>query len=107
MPSCSRADRTPPSRTRCIWRWWRRDLTTKTKTTRRRPSEINERTEWVLNAVSWPAECGQVDALQCTDGNGGGAGGELSLLHDRTECRRSGGARPAAGAAGPAGEVGA
>src|SRR6516165_9802161 len=34
-----------------------------------------------------PAECRQVDAPQRADRNGGGAGGELSVLHHRTECR--------------------
>ena len=43
-----------------------------------------------------PAECRQVDALQCADADGGGAGGELSVLHHRAECRRGGGAGSAA-----------
>ena len=39
-----------------------------------------------------PAECRQVDPLQRADRNRGGAGGELSVLHDRAECRRGRGA---------------
>ncbi len=35
-----------------------------------------------------PAECRQVDALQRADPDGGGAGGELSVLHHRAEHRR-------------------
>ena len=42
------------------------------------------------------AQCRQVDAVQRADGNGGGAGGELSVLHHRAECRRGRGARSAA-----------
>ena len=34
-----------------------------------------------------PAQCRQVDAVQCADRDAGGAGGELSLLHDRAERR--------------------
>ena len=49
-----------------------------------------------------PAECRQVDALQRADRNGGGAGGELSVLHHRAECRRG---RGAGSAARPAGEA--
>ena len=39
------------------------------------------------------AQCRQVDAVQCADRDGGGAGGELSVLHHRAECRRGRGAR--------------
>ena len=35
---------------------------------------------------------GKVDAVQCADRDGGGAGGELSVLHHRAECRRGRGA---------------
>ena len=42
------------------------------------------------------AQCRQVDAVQRADGDGGGAGGELSVLHHRAECRRGRGARSAA-----------
>ena len=49
-----------------------------------------------------PAECRQVDALQRADRDRGGAGGELSVLHHRAECRRGGGARSAARRAGEA-----
>ena len=54
-----------------------------------------------------PAECRQVDALQCADADGGGAGGELSVLHHRAERRRGRGARSAARQAGRARQVGA
>src|ERR1043166_9552150 len=30
-----------------------------------------------------PAQCRQVDAVQCADRDGGGAGGQLSVLHHR------------------------
>ena len=43
-----------------------------------------------------PAQCRQVDAVQRADRDGGGAGGELSVLHHRAECRRGRGARSAA-----------
>ena len=43
-----------------------------------------------------PAQCRQVDALQRADRDRGGAGGELSVLHHRAECRRGGGAGSAA-----------
>ena len=43
-----------------------------------------------------PAECRQVDAVQRADADRGGAGGELSVLHHRAECRRGRGARSAA-----------
>ena len=36
----------------------------------------------------WPAQCRQVDAVQRADRDGSGAGGELSVLHHRAECRR-------------------
>ncbi len=52
------------------------------------------------------AECRQVDAFQCADRNRGGAGGELSVLHDRAECRRGRGARSAARQARRARQVG-
>ena len=52
------------------------------------------------------AECRQVDALQRADGDGGGAGGELSVLHHRAERRRGRRARPAAGQARGDCEVG-
>ena len=42
------------------------------------------------------AECRQVDPVQRADRDGGGAGGQLSVLHDRAECRRRRGARSAA-----------
>ena len=35
-----------------------------------------------------PAECRQVDPLQRADPDRGGAGGELSVLHHRAQCRR-------------------
>ena len=44
-----------------------------------------------------PAQCRQVDAVQCLDRNAGRTGRELSLLHDRTERRPGGGARRTAG----------
>ena len=47
-----------------------------------------------------PAQCRQVHPVQRPDPDGGGAGGQLSLLHHRAQCRRCGGARPAAGDAG-------
>ena len=53
-----------------------------------------------------PAQCRQVDALQRADRDRGGAGGELSVLHDRAERRRGRGARPAPRPAGRAREVG-
>ncbi len=53
-----------------------------------------------------PAECRQVDALQCADADRGGAGGELSVLHHRAECRRGRGARSAARQARGARQVG-
>ena len=31
---------------------------------------------------------GKSTLVQCADPNGGGAGGELSFLHDRAQCRR-------------------
>ena len=34
-----------------------------------------------------PAQCRQVDLVQCADRHPGGAGGQLSLLHDRAQCR--------------------
>ena len=37
----------------------------------------------------WPAERRQVDPLQCADANGSGRGSQLSVLHDRAECRGS------------------
>ena len=46
-----------------------------------------------------PAQCRQVHAVQCADADRGGAGGELSLLHHRAQCRRRGGARRAPGQA--------
>ena len=52
------------------------------------------------------AECRQVDALQRADGDGGGAGGELSVLHHRAERRRGRRARSAAGQARGDCEVG-
>ncbi len=42
-----------------------------------------------------PAQCRQVDALQCADADRGGAGGQLSVLHHRAQCRRGRGAGPA------------
>ena len=42
------------------------------------------------------AQCRQVDAVQCADRNRGGAGGQLSVLHHRAECRRGRRARSAA-----------
>ncbi len=54
-----------------------------------------------------PAECRQIDALQRADRDGGGAGGELSVLHHRAQCGRGGGARSAPRRAGEAREVGA
>ncbi len=47
-----------------------------------------------------PAQCRQVDALQRADRDRGGAGGELSVLHHRAECRRGRGAGSAARHAG-------
>ena len=52
-----------------------------------------------------PAQCGQVDALQRPDRDRGGAGGELSVLHHRAQCRRGGGARSAVARACGAGEI--
>ena len=43
------------------------------------------------------AQCRQIHAVQRADPDGGGAGGQLSLLHHRAQCRRCGGARSAAG----------
>ena len=43
------------------------------------------------------AQCRQIHAVQRADPDGGGAGGELSVLHHRAQCRRGGGARSAAG----------
>ena len=43
-----------------------------------------------------PAECRQVDPLQRADRDRGGGGGELSVLHDRAECRPRRRARRAA-----------
>ena len=37
-----------------------------------------------------PAECRQVDALQCAHADRGGAGGQLPVLHHRAECRQRG-----------------
>ena len=53
-----------------------------------------------------PAECRQVDALQCADADRGGAGGQLSVLHHRAECRRDRRAGPAAGKARGTGQIG-
>ena len=47
-----------------------------------------------------PAERRQVDPVQRADPDGGGAGGELSVLHHRAERRRRGRARRAARRAG-------
>ncbi len=44
-----------------------------------------------------PAQCRQIDPVQCADPDCGGAGGELSVLHHRAQCRRCGGARCASG----------
>jgi hypothetical protein len=44
-----------------------------------------------------PAQCRQVHFVQRPHPDGGGAGGQLSLLHHRAQCRRCGGARSAAG----------
>ena len=52
------------------------------------------------------AECRQVHALQCADADRGGAGGELSVLHHRAECRRRGGARSAPRQAGGDRQIG-
>ena len=43
-----------------------------------------------------PAQCRQVDPVQCADRDAGGAGGELSVLHDRAQ-RRPGRACPTRG----------
>ena len=40
------------------------------------------------------AQCRQIDALQCADADRGGAGGQLSVLHHRAECRGGRGAGP-------------
>jgi len=40
------------------------------------------------------AQCRQVHLVQRADRDRGGAGGQLSLLHDRTECRAGGGTDP-------------
>ena len=53
-----------------------------------------------------PAQCGQVDALQRADLDPGGGSGQLPLLHHRTQCRQSRGARRPAGEAGGAGQIG-
>ena len=54
-----------------------------------------------------PAQCRQVDAVQCADRDGGGAGGELSVLHHRAQCRRGRGARSAARQTGRDRQIGA
>ena len=42
-----------------------------------------------------PAECRQIHLVQRLDADGGGAGGQLSVLHHRAQCRRRRRARPA------------
>jgi ribosome-binding ATPase len=52
------------------------------------------------------AQCRQVDPVQRADPDGGGAGGELSVLHHRAQCRRRRGARSAARQAGGDRQIG-
>ena len=53
-----------------------------------------------------PAQCRQVDPVQCADRHAGGAGGQLSVLHHRAQCRPRRRARSAARQAGDDRELG-
>ena len=64
---------------------------------RRRPPATDFRTRHGIQMrYCRIAQCRQIDAVQRADRDGSGAGGELSVLHHRAECRRGGGARSAA-----------
>ena len=71
-------------RTRCISPW-----TPKVSAERR--TRIKGRS-WDSNAASSVAERRQVDPFNALHADGRGAGGELSVLHHRAECRRDRGA---------------
>ena len=80
MRPCSRRMISRRSRTRCIWR--------STPKPRRRSPRKRRQTDGFQMRHRRTAQCRQIDLVQRPDPNGGGAGGELSLLHDRAQCRR-------------------
>ena len=95
---CRAADRGQgfdASRTRCISPWTPRASAARTSPTPNDTHNGRGQFHGIQMRHRRPAECRQVDALQCADADGGGAGRQLSVLHHRAECRRDRGARSA------------
>ncbi len=96
MPACSRAGRIRQFPEQGPSRDGSEGLSIPTASNRANPERQRERYHGLQMRHRRPAECRQVDALQRADPNRGGAGGELSVLHHRAECRRGRGAGSAA-----------